>query len=317
MKGPTKENKNTFTYAFKQQILRAWQPVPTLLSTVIIFIVIGIIFIAFGVALLILSNNIVEVKFQYDGDTPITSPASTYNVPFVITETMKAPVFVYYELDNFYQNHRRYLKSRDSDQLNGQIKTVDQLDDCDPIITNRDGGFTVAFDGTTALNPDAAANPCGLVAKSLFNDNFGTNLENTGTGTLYDIDETGIAWESDVKNKFKAPPNAETIQWTDSTNEHFIVWMRTAATPDFRKLWGKINQDLEPGNYRVLITTEYDVSSFDGKKFFILSTANAFGGKNYFLAIAYLVVGGLALLAAILFFVKDKISPPKHLPKFD
>ena len=61
----------------------------------------------------------------------------------------------------------------------------------------------------------------------------------------------------------------------------------------------------------------YDVSSFDGKKFFILSTANAFGGKNYFLAIAYLVVGGLALLAAILFFVKDKISPPKHLPKFD
>jgi len=41
----TKENKNTFTYAFKQQILRAWQPVPTLLSTVIIFIVIGIFFV--------------------------------------------------------------------------------------------------------------------------------------------------------------------------------------------------------------------------------------------------------------------------------
>jgi len=41
---------------------------------------------------------------------------------------------------------------------------------------------------------------------------------NTATGTSYDIDETGIAWESDVKNKFKAPPNANKIQWTDSTN---------------------------------------------------------------------------------------------------
>jgi len=49
-------------------------------------------------------------------------------------------------------------------------------------------------------------------------DNFGTDLVNTGTGTSYAIDETGIAWESDVKNKFKAPPNANTIQWTDSTN---------------------------------------------------------------------------------------------------
>jgi len=317
MKAPTKENKNTFTYAFKQQILRAWQPVPTLLSTVIIFIVIGIIFIAFGVALLILSNDIVEVKFQYDGATPIQNPPTSYTIPFTITETMKAPVFVYYELDNFYQNHRRYLKSRDSDQLNGELRTVDQLSDCDPIVTNRDGGFTVAWDGVTPLNLDAPANPCGLVAKSLFNDDFGTNIQNTDTGTSYDIDETGIAWESDVKNKFKAPPNANTIQWTDSTNEHFIVWMRTAATPDFRKLWGKIHQDLPPGNYRVIITARYDVSTFDGKKFFILSTANAFGGKNYFLAIAYLVVGGLALLAAILFFVKDKISPPKHLPKFD
>ena len=86
---------------------------------------------------------------------------------------MKAPVFVYYELDNFYQNHRRYLKSRDSDQLNGQIKSVSDLDDCDPIITNGDGGFTVAWDGVTPLDSAAAANPCGLVAKSLFN---GTNL---------------------------------------------------------------------------------------------------------------------------------------------
>jgi len=31
--------------------------------------------------------------------------------------------------------------------------------------------------------------------------------------------------------------------------EHFIVWMRTAGLPTFRKLWGKINQNLESGEY--------------------------------------------------------------------
>jgi len=35
----------------------------------------------------------------------------------------------------------------------------------------------------------------------------------------------------------------------DVTDEHFIVWMRTAGLPSFRKLWGKIEKRLEPGTY--------------------------------------------------------------------
>jgi len=29
-------------------------------------------------------------------------------ISFQVTKHMKQPIFVYYELDNFYQNHRRY-----------------------------------------------------------------------------------------------------------------------------------------------------------------------------------------------------------------
>lgn len=47
---------------------------------------------------------------------------------------------MYYQLDNFYQNHRRYVKSRSNEQLMGNNLGVNDLDDCDPIKTNKDLG---------------------------------------------------------------------------------------------------------------------------------------------------------------------------------
>lgn len=85
--------------------------------------------------------------------------------------------------------------------------------------------------------------------------------------------------------------------------EHFIVWMRTAGLPNFRKLYGKITTDIEPGDYKVVISNFYDVNGFDGNKSFVLSTTNALGGKNYFLAVCYIVVGSLCLIFAIIFLV--------------
>jgi LEM3 (ligand-effect modulator 3) family / CDC50 family len=79
--------------------------------------------------------------------------------------------------------------------------------------------------------------------------------------------------------------------------------MRTAGLPNFRKLWGRIEGDLEAGTYSVAITNKYDVNGFDGNKSFVLSTTNALGGKNYFLAICYIVVGSLCLIFAIIFLV--------------
>ena len=42
-------------------------------------------------------------------------------------------MYMYYGLENFYQNHRRYVKSRDDAQLLGEVKSVDSIsDDCKP-----------------------------------------------------------------------------------------------------------------------------------------------------------------------------------------
>jgi hypothetical protein len=44
--------------------------------------------------------------------------------------------------------------------------------------------------------------------------------------------------------------------------EHFVVWMRTAGLPNFRKLWGKIESDLIAGDYTVNITNSKKLRKF-------------------------------------------------------
>jgi hypothetical protein len=78
--------------------------------------------------------------------------------------------------------------------------------------------------------------------------------------------------------------------------------MRTAGLPSFRKLYGKIEGPLMPGDYTLLVKNSYDVTSFNGEKSFVLSTTNALGGRNYFLAISYIIVGALCVVFSVIFF---------------
>lgn len=78
--------------------------------------------------------------------------------------------------------------------------------------------------------------------------------------------------------------------------------MRTAGLPNFRKLYGVINQDLTNGTYYLQIKNNYNTDSFSGNKTFVLSTTNLLGGQNYFLAISYIVVGSLCLVLSLIFF---------------
>ena len=85
--------------------------------------------------------------------------------------------------------------------------------------------------------------------------------------------------------------------------EHFIVWMRTAGLPNFRKLYGKVTEDLMKGKYELRIGNNYNVNSFAGSKYFVLSTTNLLGGTNYFLAVCYIIVVALCIMFGIIFFI--------------
>ena len=215
------ENKNTFIYAFKQQIMKAWQPVPTIYSTVILFCLLGLFFLGFGIALIILTQQIVEVTEYYDDKCKINDVC---NISIDIPNDMQAPVFFYYQLENFYQNHRRYVKSRDVDQLRGVIQTVSTLDStCTPVVTMAQLGIpnNKVLNGSSLLDSDPA-NPCGLIAKSFFNDTY--KMSDSNMTSIF-IDETGIAWPSDKENKFFRPQNYMAIQWHDVTDGNFLLFL--------------------------------------------------------------------------------------------
>lgn len=65
-------------------------------------------------------------------------------------------------------------------------------------------GKDFAFDKVTKLDPDAVAIPCGLIAKSVFNDTYELNRnEDFSNSGSVAIDDSDIAWKSDVDFKFK------------------------------------------------------------------------------------------------------------------
>jgi hypothetical protein len=98
-----------------------------------------------------------EWQLQKINNTHLGIQQSICSVRFTIPADITPPVMLYYRLTNFFQNHRRYVKSVDEGQLLGQNRTVQQLKkagSCAPL--------TLAPNGKPYY-------PCGLIANSLFN----------------------------------------------------------------------------------------------------------------------------------------------------
>jgi len=293
----TAQTKRPANTAFKQQRLKAWQPILTPKPVILSFLIIGIVFIPIGIGIVISSNEVIEVDVRYDNTCAV---GSFCNITLDVPADMKAPVYLYYRLENYYQNHRRYVKSRNDNQLRGADIPTDysDLSDCDPYISLGDSTDASLF-----------YFPCGLIAKSVFNDTFSLWSD----GSPIPLRKTGIAWESDRDKKFKNPPDGTPgIRVTaDLEDEDFIVWMRTAGLPDFKKLYRIIDQDIPKGQYTVLVKSYYPVESFSGKKHVVLSTTTWIGGKNSFLGYAYIVVGAICFAQGIIFGIKHKLAPRK------
>lgn len=289
---------------FKQQKLPGWRSYPSMFNAILFFFSLGILNLGIGIAMKIFSDEIVECEEPYNNNNTVTIP---------INKRMKGDIMVYYKVNNFYQNNRRFMNSRSEGQLRGKNIAIDQIKkshECDPIITNRDLGITLP----NGLNESDIAIPCGLMARSfiLFNDTFSFTLSN---GSDLKIDETNISRKYDREN-YNNFENLEK-QWLNITDEHFLVWMRTSPFANFRKLYGRIKGDLEPGiNITVTINHSqyYNESEFQRSnisKSIYLTTVNSFGGKNDELALSFWNFGLLCIILGIVFIIAFKCHNKK------
>ena len=113
--------------------------------------------------------QVTEVSVRYDG--PSTDSDSIVGrcvlaaqdpgprqcgITMRVPRRMTPPIHVYYQLDNFYQNHREYVGSRSNPQLSGTFPNAD--------VTNCGKATTLDVNGVIKKTW-----PCGRVAKSMFN----------------------------------------------------------------------------------------------------------------------------------------------------
>ncbi|WOL07892.1 ALA-interacting subunit [Canna indica] len=305
-------------HKFTQQNLPACKAQLTPAWVITIFLVTGVVFIPAGLIFICASESVVEIVDRYDIECVPESYRSN-KVAYIkdnsisknckrlikVPKHMKAPIYVYYELDNYYQNHRRYIKSRCDKQLLHGLK-YKKTSLCVPEEYNN--GLPIV--------------PCGLVAWSLFNDSYSFIRETVNMK----VNRKNIAWMSDREHKFgrnvypfnfqngsligggKLDPNVPL-----SDQEDLIVWMRTSALPKFRKLYGVIEEDLEADEIiEVHLVNNYNTYSFGGKKRLVLTTKNWLGGKNNFLGVAYMVTGAFCIFLSILFALIHVKNPRPH-----
>ncbi|KAL1960018.1 hypothetical protein VTO42DRAFT_686 [Malbranchea cinnamomea] len=358
-----KKNRRPANTAFRQQRLKAWQPILTPKTVLPLFFIVGIIFAPIGGLLIWASSQVEELVIDYSKcaeDAPFgqenaaSIPSDKVHYSFRSNNQTSAPswwktereleintnvfhnttvcsllfeipndigpsVFLYYRLSNFYQNHRRYVKSLNLDQLKGKFVSNSSVSGstCDPIRTDDQG---------------KAYFPCGLIANSLFNDTFASPIRVGGsTNETYPMTNKGISWSSD-RDLFKKteyqwydvvpPPNWAVKYPNNYTEENpppnlqeyeeFQVWMRTAGLPTFSKLARRNdNETMRAGMYQLDIAYHFPVTVYGGTKSVVITTTTVVGGKNPFMGIAYVIVGGICIVLGGVFTFAHLIKPRK------
>ncbi|KAK3328380.1 ligand-effect modulator 3 family [Cercophora scortea] len=247
-------------------------------------------------------------------------------VRFNIPEDLKHTVNFYYYLENFYQNHRRYVASFNAKQLLGDAVDGATINasTCDPLAHNDQGKIIY---------------PCGVVANSMFNDTFSSpvllNPRNTNANSSEYLmaNNTGITWSGleDLYGKTKynydqivPPPNwheAYKYGYTNDTPppnlrewQAFQNWMMLAASPNFYKLYQRNDTaDMQSGTYQVDIVSNFDTTLYNGRKSFLITTISSMGSRNIWPGIIFFIVGGICLILDIYFILSFFLWKPRKL----
>lgn len=94
-------------------------------------------------------------------------------------------------------------------------------------------------------------------------------------------------------------------------DEHFIVWMRLAGVPHFRKLYGRLEgRTFKKGDTLTFhIQSNFELSSFKGRKGIVIATDNFIGGKNVGMCVTFGVATLLCVAMVVAIQIVKRVCP--------
>lgn len=211
-------------HRFISSRLKAWQPILAPRHVVPCYLASGVVCISIGIVLLLTSHSVEEHVVDYTDLPTDRHGVGTFDIK--IDKDMEPPIWVYYQLDGFHQNHRRYEKSRRSSQFsegdvpNPKTSTQD-LPECKPWIAT---GSRINY-------------PCGVIAQSVFNDTYVLTVrspEETGHGRRLAIDSRAetIAWKADTQDGKFSNKNPEALTLDNVDNQVLLnMWILERFPP--------------------------------------------------------------------------------------
>mmetsp|Transcript_11831 Transcript_11831/g.27255 ORF Transcript_11831/g.27255 Transcript_11831/m.27255 type:complete len:1730 (-) Transcript_11831:60-5249(-) len=347
-KGKDQHDKNKSKAPSKNIVLQQKAPVQQLVFTgpcvISTFLIVGLVLLIIGSVALSQRSNIKSfpsngspyVYFDVSKSSSLScgctatersicsQTSSSCAITVVLENDIPGPVYFYYTLTNFFQNHRRYVASQDPVQYRDKwtvdaagLPSTGSFGACWPLETYNE---TVLGKQETIYYY-----PCGLGALSMFNDTF--QLQDSNSNTVQWSKE-GISWRASLKGRYQSQSEAWLRQncrhlggydfslsgfsdslknfsgspsgryncWHNVSDEDFMVWMRPAASSSFWKLHRIIPNGLKKGAYTLIVNINFPVASFKGTKGFVLTNANTFGTDPTFVGAMTLAVGCISLV---------------------
>lgn len=127
-------------------------------------------------------------------------------------------------------------------------------------------------------------------------------IDSENKTTQIQINQTGIAYNSDREITFKRQLNSSWTQWIDVENEHFMVWMSMETFPKFYKKWGHYDYSLKKSSYLLEIEYNWDVNLTEVLKSFVISSAQELGSSSFF-GWSLILSGGMTLVSIFVLVV--------------
>lgn len=289
-----------------------------------VFLFVGVLFTSVGSVILYIFRNAEEVVIDYthctsvsNSSQPCTEVVNQLNaaekcwceVPFKIENEMTEPVFLFYGLITFLQVPQSLqVPSERMDKVEDE-SSAEQLP---TEVSEQSVNQTIVSAPSSSSNEDSYF---------MFSD----------TLTVFSVDHsmyvplvrTGVAWPDmrcgkcsrhsplNLKktqanfSRSKLQENFADFDMQKLENDDFMVWMQPIASSTFSKLYRQINYatlfngSLPKGDYQLLVTYTYPVTSYGGSKSLIVANSTILGAKNMLLGFAYVVTGCICLIISI------------------